>query len=237
MINWLLLFLIAFILSVPFVFMMCSRRKAWSWFAITFPFSVVAALLVGFCLLILISSAPAQSVFFSPKGGCTAEIVKAINSATVSVKIQAFSFTSKLIEEALLGAKLRHLDLMVILDEGWRNQAVRAGIKTVEPLFEQDNIPFLIDGKHSIAHNKIVIIDDTKVLTGSFNLTAQAETSNAENLIVITRKSVIAKFIANFNLHAAHSYHLGTPTPTPPPTTARAERSEALPNELEALQE
>jgi phosphatidylserine/phosphatidylglycerophosphate/cardiolipin synthase-like enzyme len=32
-------------------------------------------------------------------------------------------------------------------------------------------IPVLIDDKHAIAHNKVMIIDDNTVITGSFNFT------------------------------------------------------------------
>jgi phosphatidylserine/phosphatidylglycerophosphate/cardiolipin synthase-like enzyme len=42
-----------------------------------------------------------------------------------------------------------------------------------------------IDHDHAIAHNKIIIIDKTTLITGSFNFTNQAEHENAENLLII----------------------------------------------------
>jgi len=42
-----------------------------------------------------------------------------------------------------------------------------------------------VDGVPGIAHNKVMIIDDHYVLTGSFNWTKAAEKSNAENLLLI----------------------------------------------------
>ncbi len=45
-------------------------------------------------------------------------------------------------------------------------------------------MPF-IDAKHPIAQNKILLIDGAVVLTGSLNSTQSAESSNAENLLVI----------------------------------------------------
>ena len=42
-----------------------------------------------------------------------------------------------------------------------------------------------MDDKHAIAHNKITIIDESVVVTGSFNYTKQAEISNAENLLIL----------------------------------------------------
>jgi phosphatidylserine/phosphatidylglycerophosphate/cardiolipin synthase-like enzyme len=41
------------------------------------------------------------------------------------------------------------------------------------------------DAAVSIAHNKVMVIDDNTVITGSFNFTAAAQRSNAENLLVI----------------------------------------------------
>ena len=46
-------------------------------------------------------------------------------------------------------------------------------------------IQTLIDDKHAIAHNKVMVIDSTTVITGSFNFTKAAEERNAENLLVI----------------------------------------------------
>ena len=46
-------------------------------------------------------------------------------------------------------------------------------------------IPLLTDALHSHAHNKIIILDDAVVITGSFNFTRQAEIGNSENLLVI----------------------------------------------------
>ena len=45
--------------------------------------------------------------------------------------------------------------------------------------------PTHIDAKHAIAHNKIMIIDQATIITGSFNNTKAAEEKNAENLLVI----------------------------------------------------
>jgi len=40
-----------------------------------------------------------------------------------------------------------------------------------------------IDEAHAIAYNKIIIIDDNTLITGSFNFTSVAEEKNAENLM------------------------------------------------------
>jgi phosphatidylserine/phosphatidylglycerophosphate/cardiolipin synthase-like enzyme len=68
-------------------------------------------------------------------------------------------------------------------------------------------IPVLIDAEHAIAHNKIIVIDDSTVLTGSFNFSKAAEEKNAENLLILKKSPELTQaYIANVNAHAAHSH-------------------------------
>jgi phosphatidylserine/phosphatidylglycerophosphate/cardiolipin synthase-like enzyme len=66
-------------------------------------------------------------------------------------------------------------------------------------------IPTFIDDKHSIAHNKIMIIDKEIVITGSFNFTKAAEEKNAENLLVIKSKKLAKVYMDNWYKHKEHS--------------------------------
>ena len=72
---------------------------------------------------------------------------------------------------------------------------------------ENAGIPVLIDAEHAIAHNKVIVIDDSPVLTGSFNFSKAAKEKNAENLLVLKKAPELAQaYIANINAHAAHSH-------------------------------
>lgn len=66
-------------------------------------------------------------------------------------------------------------------------------------------IPTYIDAQHAIAHNKIMIIDEESVITGSFNFTKAAQEHNAENLIVIKDKALAARYMENWKEHRKHS--------------------------------
>ena len=66
-------------------------------------------------------------------------------------------------------------------------------------------IPTLIDAKHAIAHNKVMVIDEETVITGSFNFSKAAEQENAENLLIIHDRALAAKYLENWKAHAAHS--------------------------------
>src|SRR5258706_16248483 len=117
----------------------------------------------------------AWSVHFSPRGGCAEAVVHALAPAKTTVLVQAYSFTSAPIAKALVEARRRGVRVQVILDKSQRTE------KYSEADFLKNNdIPTLIDAQHSIAHNKIMIIDAYLVITGSFNFTKAAEEHNAE---------------------------------------------------------
>lgn len=48
-------------------------------------------------------------------------------------------------------------------------------------------------------------LDGAVVLTGSFNFTKSAESSNAENLLVIRDPKLAARYLTNWEEHKAHS--------------------------------
>ena len=139
-------------------------------------------------------------VYFSPKGGATEACVAAIAAAKTTINVQAYSFTSAPIAGALVEAKKRGVKIEVILDKSQKTEkyseadfVAHAGIRT------------FIDAKHQIAHNKIMVIDGAVVVTGSFNFTKSAESSNAENLLVIHDPKMAARYLANWAEHKAHS--------------------------------
>ena len=127
-------------------------------------------------------------------------MIDALDHATNSILVQAYSFTSAPIAKALNDAHRRGLQVQVILDGSQRNE------KYSEADFLQNNeIPTLIDDQHAIAHNKIIVVDDYLILTGSFNFTKAAEERNAENLLVINDPTLARKYLENWHVHEAHS--------------------------------
>jgi phosphatidylserine/phosphatidylglycerophosphate/cardiolipin synthase-like enzyme len=139
-------------------------------------------------------------VYFSPKGGATDAVVSALNGATNSVLVQAYSFTSAPIAKALVDAHNRGVKVQVILDHSQRTEKYSEA-----DFLKHSGIPTLIDPQHAIAHNKIMILDDCVVLTGSFNFTKAAEEHNAENLLVINDPVLAKQYIENWHAHEQHS--------------------------------
>ena len=139
-------------------------------------------------------------VYFSPHGGCTDAIIKELNKAKSTILVQAYSFTSAPIAKALLNAHKRRVKVEVILDKGKRTQ----NYSSATFLYNQ-GIPVKIDAQHTIAHNKVMIIDGETIITGSFNFTKAAEENNAENLLVIGDKKLAERYTKNWQEHDRHS--------------------------------
>lgn len=141
------------------------------------------------------------TVYFSPNGGATAAIVRELGRAQHRILVQAYSFTSAPIAKALLDAHKRGVKILAVLDKS--NQTDKYSAAT---FLENAGIPVLIDADHAIAHNKVIVIDDSTVLTGSFNFSKAAEEKNAENLLVLKKSPELANaYITNVNAHAAHA--------------------------------
>jgi len=144
---------------------------------------------------------PPIDVYFSPKGGAADAVVRALDAARRTVFVQAYSFTSKEIAVALRDAHKRGVVIHVILDK----KDNLSDQYSAADFLANSGISVLLDGKHPIAHNKIMIIDGETIITGSFNFTNQAEDHNAENLLLIHDQGLAERYLANWHDHEAHS--------------------------------
>jgi phosphatidylserine/phosphatidylglycerophosphate/cardiolipin synthase-like enzyme len=143
----------------------------------------------------------ALEVAFSPKSGATELVVKVINSAKQSVRLAAYSFTSKPIAEALIDAHKRGIDVQVVVDKSQKAEKY-----TSATFLANMGIPVRVDSMHAIQHNKYIVVDGQHVENGSFNYTSAAEVRNAENALVNWNNPKLAEiYIANWNEHWSHS--------------------------------
>jgi phosphatidylserine/phosphatidylglycerophosphate/cardiolipin synthase-like enzyme len=146
------------------------------------------------------ATTPSIEVYFSPRGGCTEAVVREIDNARSSILVQAYSFTSAPIAKALIEAHKRGVRVEAVLDSNQKSEKYSEA-----DFLAHMGIPTRLDGKHAIAHNKVMILDGEVVITGSFNFTKSAEFNNAENLLVIRDPRLAARYAANWHEHAEHS--------------------------------
>ncbi|MFZ6775871.1 phospholipase D family protein [Undibacterium sp. Ji83W] len=127
---------------------------------------------------------------FSPDAKAEELVLKVINAAVSSIRLAAYSFSSPTVVKALLDAKKRGVNIMVLVDyrrnqkkPNWAalNRLVVAGIAT------------RTISVYAIHHDKYIIADEQTVQNGSFNYTRDAAEDNSENVIVFWRNPELAK--------------------------------------------
>jgi phosphatidylserine/phosphatidylglycerophosphate/cardiolipin synthase-like enzyme len=127
--------------------------------------------------------------------------VREIGRAKQYVEVLAHRLSSPEIIAAIAAAKTRGVQISVILDGSKPADGESDGT-----LLLNAGLPFSIDAAHALAHNSVVLIDGRVIATGSFDFTTSAETSNSENLLVITERPVLWKaYSIEFDKHASHS--------------------------------
>ncbi len=133
---------------------------------------------------------------FVPDGAsCQALLVNAIRSTRHRLLIQAYSFTSAPIAEAVAQAHKRGVEVRVILDKSQQSERY-----TSATYLKHAGVPVVIDNKPAIAHNKVMVFDDQAVFTGSFNFTKSAQERNAENGMLIRGDAAVVKaYTDNWN--------------------------------------
>lgn len=144
---------------------------------------------------------PNIEVGFSPNGGAEDLVLKTINTAHKSLRVLAYSFTSKPIAQALINASKRGVDVKVVVDKSQKSERY-----TSASFLANMGIPVRVDSRHAIQHNKTVLADNQTVETGSFNYTSSAAQRNAENAIVLWNNPKLAAiYLKDWENHWNHA--------------------------------
>lgn len=133
------------------------------------------------------------NVCFTPGNKCTDLIVREIHKAKGTIRVQAYSFTSTPIANALIERAKAGVNVSVLVD---RSQLSTS--HSVVPLLKSHHIPVAVDRVPGIAHNKIILIDNDALITGSFNFSSAAEDRNAENVLLIKDPVMVAHYVKNW---------------------------------------
>lgn len=149
--------------------------------------------LIGFSIINPAWSVPADiTTCFSPKNNCSKELINAIRNAKKTIYVQSYSFTNHDIAMALVDAKSNGVSVRVYIDKS----RVKEKYCIIHKMIEA-KIPVIVQKSNNLAHNKIMIIDDEIVITGSFNWTNNA-LKNEENLNFIKSKALVRSYLDNW---------------------------------------
>jgi len=129
-----------------------------------------------------ISTSPDIQVGFSPEGTGRLLVLNTIGSAQQSIRMMAYSFTDPDVMKALIDAHQRGVDIKIVIDEkGNRNRASVAAMN----LIVNAGISLRTNDRFPIQHDKVLIVDNHTVESGSYNFRRSAAESNSENALVV----------------------------------------------------
>lgn len=140
-------------------------------------------------------------VGFSPGFGAEALVLKTIGAAQETILLSAYSFTSKKVAEALVHAIKRGVKVYAVLDSSNRSERYSSAT-----FLANSGAAVRIDGEHAIHHNKVLVVDNRHVQTGSFNFSSAAASRNAENVITVWNTPDLARaYAVDFRRHWDHA--------------------------------
>jgi hypothetical protein len=135
-------------------------------------------------------------VGFSPEGTAHQLVLGTIDSAKSSIRMMAYSFTDPSVMKALINAKKRGVDIKIVIDkDGNRNKSSLAAMNLVTGA----GIQLRTDDDFKIQHDKVIIVDNKSVETGSYNYSQSAAKVNSENAILIQdAPDLAAQYLAHW---------------------------------------
>ena len=133
-------------------------------------------------------------VYFSPDDGIQDGLLELVENAQESICFMAFSFTSDPLGLAIRARAMDEVIVSGVMDD----EQIDSNIGTEFDPFNQAGVDVLRDGNPGQMHHKVMIIDESIVVFGSYNFTNSAETRNDENLTVIYNEAIAAHFMDEF---------------------------------------
>lgn len=133
-------------------------------------------------------------VYFSPDDGVAERLVELVQGAQDSVYFLAYSFTLDELAEALVERSQAGVRVAGVMEA----RQVASNTGSDYERFLAAGLDVRLDGNPNNMHHKVLIIDEQVVVTGSYNLSLNAETRNDENSLVIFDPEVADLYLEEF---------------------------------------
>ena len=117
---------------------------------------------------------------FSAQDGIEWVIKREIDAAAKRIDVAVYTFTSRPLAQALVDAQKRGVRVRVILDP-----SNASGSYSKAAYLTKTGIEIRTEKGAGLMHHKFALVDDSIIITGSFNWTASAETDNSENILLL----------------------------------------------------
>ena len=133
--------------------------------------------------------------YFFPNPSNEQRVVNMFRTCKKTLDLAIFTFTRDSIAQAVLEAHQRGVKIRCIGDDGnskVKGSDVRLLASVGIPCKTDNNLRFHM-------HNKMAILDNSVVITGSFNWTSQAVNKNQDNILFIEDKNIANQYTEYYN--------------------------------------
>lgn len=132
-------------------------------------------------------------VYFASENNVANVILREIDNAQTSIHFMAFAFTLNNIGDAMIAQAEAGLEVQGVFET--------TGSETIYsemPRLFCAGVDVRQDGNNGILHHKVIIIDESTVITGSFNFSANAGRANDENIMIIRNEDLANLYMDEF---------------------------------------
>jgi phosphatidylserine/phosphatidylglycerophosphate/cardiolipin synthase-like enzyme len=147
----------------------------------------------------ILNNTPIQ-VLFSSEDKVVSKLIAIVNDAEINIRFLAFSFTDDPLAQAMIDRARAGVDVKGVF-EAFGSTYESSELRR----FWCANVPVRQDGNGSFLHHKVIVIDNSIVITGSLNFSANADDSNEENVIILDNPEIAALYLQEFEKNWAQA--------------------------------
>ena len=131
--------------------------------------------------------------YFAPEDQVQTHIVDTIRKAQISIDFLAFAFTAKPVATAMADRMKTGVTIRGVFETRNANAD-----PAQDDYLAQAGAQVRLDTNPATMHDKVIIIDETIVITGSYNFTKAADTSNDENCLIVYSADIARQYTGDF---------------------------------------
>ena len=128
------------------------------------------------------------AAWFAPGDDCSGPVVEELTAAAKSIRFQGRVLVSDPIGQALVQARQRGVEVWVILDDENGSDLAPAARDLLS-----HQIVVRVTKLHTAPYSKIILVDGSVVITGSFGFPPKPQIQNAENVLIIKGDPELAR--------------------------------------------
>ena len=132
--------------------------------------------------------------YFFPDGSNERKVVNVLRTCKKSLDIAIYTFTLESIAKAIIEVHNRGIPVRIICD----NECEKTSTSKIKKLAAA-GIVCKTDNCSYYMHHKFAVIDNSVVITGSFNWSSQAVNHNQENILFLENPLIAQKYTDEYN--------------------------------------